>query len=305
MKKSLIIFLLILNVIVVNAQTTSFNKYISGFGTDSTQLNTPNICGVSVDTNYNYRIIYWENKDTNITKYIIYNKALATQQFDSIAIVNAQKFNIYVDSSLWLHSDSYKIQAINDSGSRSELSPEVKSYFFQAQDFVDDSLVKLIWNKGNAGDSVIIWRRNYPNFPEYRMLKKLSINDTTYIDTITSLTWYIEYRLEILKRDPCYSTIDTLNKIRIFAKSDNTMKGAVGNNPKRVLQVFPNPASNKIAIESNTIYNHYYIFNLYGQQILEGDLQNNEINIFELSKGLYILKLASDKEYVQVKFIKE
>jgi surface protein len=80
---------------------------------------------------------------------------------------------------------------------------------------------------------------------------------------------------------------------------------SVSNNPKQVLQVFPNPASNKIAIQSNTIYNHYCIFNLYGQEILEGDLQNNEINISELSKGLFILRLASDKEYVQVKFIKE
>jgi hypothetical protein len=71
------------------------------------------------------------------------------------------------------------------------------------------------------------------------------------------------------------------------------------------LIIYPNPASNKIAIQSNTIYNHYCIFNLYGQEILEGDLQNNEINISELSKGLFILKLASDKEYVQVKFIKE
>ena len=71
------------------------------------------------------------------------------------------------------------------------------------------------------------------------------------------------------------------------------------------LIIYPNPASNKIAIQSNTIYNHYYIFNLYGQQILEGDLQANEINISELPKGLFILKLANDKEYVQVKFIKE
>ena len=71
------------------------------------------------------------------------------------------------------------------------------------------------------------------------------------------------------------------------------------------LIIYPNPASNKIAIRSNSNYNHYYIFNLYGQPILEGDLQANEINISELSKGLFILKLANDKEYVQVKFIKE
>ncbi len=74
---------------------------------------------------------------------------------------------------------------------------------------------------------------------------------------------------------------------------------------KNQLKVFPNPAANKLSIESNTIYNHFSILNLYGQPILEGDLQANEINISELSKGLFILKLASDKEYVQVKFIKE
>lgn len=71
------------------------------------------------------------------------------------------------------------------------------------------------------------------------------------------------------------------------------------------LIIYPNPASNKIAIQSNTSYNHFCILNLYGQQILEGDLQANEINISELSKGLFILKLANNKEYVQVRFIKE
>jgi hypothetical protein len=69
--------------------------------------------------------------------------------------------------------------------------------------------------------------------------------------------------------------------------------------------VFPNPATTKLSIESNTIYNHFCILNLYGQQILEGYLQANEINISQLPKGLFILKLANDKEYVQVKFIKE
>ena len=74
---------------------------------------------------------------------------------------------------------------------------------------------------------------------------------------------------------------------------------------KNQLKVFPNPATTKLSIESNTIYNHFCILNLYGQQILDGDLQANEINISQLPKGLFILKLANDKEYVQVKFIKE
>jgi hypothetical protein len=73
----------------------------------------------------------------------------------------------------------------------------------------------------------------------------------------------------------------------------------------KLTKIYPNPAFDKISVQSNTSYNHFCIFNLYGQQILEGDLQTNEINISELPKGLFILKLANDKEYVQVKFIKE
>ena len=96
----------------------------------------------------------------------------------------------------------------------------------------------------------------------------------------------------ILSNSDDFSTNSVLDWLSFYKKN-------------RELIIYPNPASNKITIESNTIYNHFCIFNLYGQQILEGVLQNNEINISELSKGLFILKLANDKEYVQVKFIKE
>lgn len=273
---------------------------------DSTLI-TPTICAVSVDTIYgDKRTIYWKNTDTNITKFIIYNKSLTTQLFDSIGTVQAQKFNLYVDSNILFnfYSNSYKIQALNDSGNQGELSPEAESAFFEAIEVVDDSVVKLTWSIGNQGDSVVIWRRNFD--PNYSIVKKLSINDITYLDTIPWAVWLISYRLEIIKSDPCYSSNDTTSKIRIFSDVAYAHFGAVNNKPLQVIRVFPNPVNNILRFSSDILLQNakIKIYNTLGQEQLQNKLNKNELDVSALTEGIYYFIINKEDKLYQGKFVK-
>ena len=136
----------------------------------------------------------------------------------------------------------------------------------------------------------ILWFKQYGDANYQEMKSAIQTSDGGFLLSGYSITYYPNQERTgyIVKTDSIGNVLQGFNQIE-----------------NNLTKIYPNPATNNLSIRSNTIYNHYYIFNLYGQQILEGDLQANEINISELSKGLFILKLANDKEYVQVKFIKE
>jgi len=294
--KAILIFLL------SAISTASFAKS----NPDSTLLLTPNICGVSVDTNNRIKkTIYWENIDINITKFIIYKKSSANL-LDSIATVDAQRFNEYIDSNPQLnyYSNSYKIQALNDSGSRGALSPEAENVFLNALEFVDDSVVKLIWSIGNPSDSVIIWRRIA--VPNFTIVKKLPINDSFYLDTIPWAAWGAEYRLEIIKSDPCYSSNDTTSKIRIFANEDGAGFGAVSNKSKQVIQVFPNPVNTTLSFRTDMLLlnANFKIYSSLGQMQLQNKLNNNELDVSILTEGIYYFIIETEDSIYQDKFVK-
>ncbi len=67
-------------------------------------------------------------------------------------------------------------------------------------------------------------------------------------------------------------------------------------------KVYPNPAVNQLVIPSKLINENYKIFSLLGQEVLQGNIQTEELDINALSKGVYLLRV---KGYKPVKFIKK
>lgn len=77
-------------------------------------------------------------------------------------------------------------------------------------------------------------------------------------------------------------------------------------NNQNFLNIYPNPAKNNLQInltDKSLTNNKYQILDLNGRVILEGnfDTEINQINIENLSKGLYIFKIKN----LYKKFIKE
>ena len=76
------------------------------------------------------------------------------------------------------------------------------------------------------------------------------------------------------------------------------------------IKIFPNPANEKVYLSYAELgnYSHFTITDLSGKLILEQNLSNtvlfDEINIADLTKGLYIIRFTGNKSY-QTKLLKQ
>jgi hypothetical protein len=77
---------------------------------------------------------------------------------------------------------------------------------------------------------------------------------------------------------------------------------------KKRVSFYPNPITDAINIEGfNTISAHsfYCITNVSGATVREGQLQTSKINLPELLPGIYFIKIVSDKEIFEHRFVKQ
>ncbi len=83
--------------------------------------------------------------------------------------------------------------------------------------------------------------------------------------------------------------------------------GIKENTVNNIISVYPNPAKETITIETDATNQRLEITNLIGQTVYTSYIYNKKatINTSAFAKGVYILKLSSDKETVVRKFVKE
>ena len=79
----------------------------------------------------------------------------------------------------------------------------------------------------------------------------------------------------------------------------------VSNFENNELQIYPNPTKNIIHIKNNTEIEKIKIFDSVGKEVLTQTQNKNEINVENLSKGIYLIEIHSENEKVYRKFIKE
>lgn len=70
---------------------------------------------------------------------------------------------------------------------------------------------------------------------------------------------------------------------------------------------FPNPVKNILNLSSIQNMSHVAVFNMIGQKVLEAkiDTKATQLNLSTLTKGTYLLKIASDGRISTIKIIKE
>jgi len=70
-------------------------------------------------------------------------------------------------------------------------------------------------------------------------------------------------------------------------------------------QVYPNPGTETLTINGNFNLNKIEIFDYLGKKIVEDSPVTRDVDISELPKGVYIIKLYADKGNGSLKFIKQ
>lgn len=90
-----------------------------------------------------------------------------------------------------------------------------------------------------------------------------------------------------------YNYLATLSNNNFSINNDNNIK------------IFPNPSSTIFKIVSDTKIDKITLFDTLGKEILTQTQNNNEFNVENLSKGIYLIEIHSENEKIYKKFIKE
>lgn len=78
----------------------------------------------------------------------------------------------------------------------------------------------------------------------------------------------------------------------------------VNSSPKKILQVYPNPAKDELNLPTiPSAETPYIIFNSVGQQMQTGQINNGMVSLNNLPAGVYYLKI-DDKELAPIRFVK-
>lgn len=89
-------------------------------------------------------------------------------------------------------------------------------------------------------------------------------------------------------------TFSSSNTIYIYYESlISTIQNDIYNTI--LLTLYPNPSTGIITINGNKNYRRYSVYNTLGEFLKNGEIENNIIDISELSSGVYTLKLIGNK----------
>ena len=115
------------------------------------------------------------------------------------------------------------------------------------------------------------------------------INFETFIENVNFTVSSIEF-------DPDYHLISRNNNVTLNIKNDNFIAENIS--------LFPNPISNVLTIQTskNIKIKNVVIFNALGKKIIE--TRNRQINVNQLSKGIYFITIFTDYGDLHKKIIK-
>lgn len=157
--------------------------------------------------------------------------------------------------------------------------PKDKEYFYHRYN--------LIYGFGDGTKITIKWK----NLPK-------NIDSAFITDIVTGTI----INVDMLKNDSLLVTNRAIDKLFIkvwFNKNNVSVDENFGNN----IIIYPNPASDRLRVNSTIDIENIEIYNTMGEKILTGNL--NDINLSGLSSGVYTIKIITiDNKESYRRFVK-
>lgn len=272
---------------VTNCATVSLDPY-----------STPSICMVSVDTASNHCLIIWEKPATNgIDKYYIYRESSISGIYNLIATQNYNDYSIYTDtaSNSLQQPHRYELAIFDTCGTLSQ-----QSNYHQT--------LHLTVNAGNGGSWNLLWNDYIGfSFNTYNIYRGTSNSNMSLLNSVaSSVTSYTDltpppgdvyYMIEVVKPTACNPSLKSGNSYTSTISNIAITSGTGINyfSDDENIQVFPNPNNGVFTIQMNAAAS-LEILNSLGQIIYKGSMYTaKDIDLSQLSKGMYILKLQTEK----------
>ncbi|HAP01199.1 MAG TPA: hypothetical protein DCQ93_04665 [Bacteroidetes bacterium] len=117
----------------------------------------------------------------------------------------------------------------------------------------------------------------------------------------------LEFFALILSNPTNGALLGVIDTCRIYINDNdpNSVKNIFSNGNVKLI---PNPANDKLLIWMNEKFDSYSVMDVTGKIVLEGKIENEKtqtLNISNLAKGIYMLRLNNDDSYTNMKFIKQ
>lgn len=100
----------------------------------------------------------------------------------------------------------------------------------------------------------------------------------------------------------------TNNGLTLMTKAAPLASAGTDGNEETIIDLYPNPATNNINIVSSTDAEMtIFVYNISGQQMYYGERLDNHqvIDVSNLERGLYVVKVISDDEVITTRFLKQ
>ncbi|MFL5753122.1 MAG: T9SS type A sorting domain-containing protein [Bacteroidia bacterium] len=280
-----------------------------------------NLCMVTVDTGTFTNLVIWEKTTTNdIKSFKIYRESSTQNVYTAIATVPYANLSQFTDSvaNPAVHSWRYKITAIDSCNNETPYSLSHKTIHL-SQNLGVGGEINLAWDyyDGFAYTTYYIWRHDPST--NWVKLDSLSANYTTYTD-FTPPSVNSRYMIEVLPPGACNTTfrlpggndvMTSVTKSRSNIKNNRVMGIKRTDGLSANLLVYPNPASSVITViaDKKVEKGILSIENLLGQQVLLQEWNKSParqiIDVSQLNKGIYLLRLNNDKINAVKKIIVE
>ena len=188
---------------------------------------------------------------------------------------------------------SYKIYTTNLQGTDTTKYIYIPKWDFHWQGFYTfQKIQKLSLNQRLWGEAFYDNTTNNADNPSNPPVNVIAGEQTTNEMMITFLA-YTQYQTgdENIVLDTVY--FQSINKQALLNKP---------------LELYPNPTHDEVYIKNINMYGNKYcfeIFDLAGNIVVSDRLITSKINVSEFAKGVYLLKIFSDKEVMQQKFSKD
>jgi len=266
------------------------------------------LCLVTVDTTANKNKIIWEGNNSVGTENYLIQKEIATNIYSTIGVVAATAPHEFIDnaSDPEAHSDLYKILIIDTCGNQSNIDSCAYHKTINLVISANGSTMGLNWEEYEVEDGSYI-----PS--QYYIYRGTSSNNLALLDSVTgSIHSYndlgitsVFYYMIGVKRNGCGGAKSTYTAFS--NKKDNT--GMIGINSGMAyipLSIYPNPTTGKIRVEAEEVQS-IEVINLQGKQIYKTEVGNRktEVDLSHQAKGIYIIKLTTNKCVVVEKIVLE
>jgi parallel beta-helix repeat protein len=266
---------------------------------------TPSICMVTVNDSDHNVIVWQREQNSAIDSFYVY-RLYQNNSYNLIGRLPYSAIGIFTDSSsnARIQSNTYTIAVKDGCGFVTEMSSEHKT-------------MHLTINKGTGNNWNLIWEQ-YIGLPVssykiYRGTTKESLvylatspdNNTTYTDE-TAPAGNVFYQIEVILPQACSNLKSTRyesSRSNIISNSD-----VIDIYPLSKTEpcIYPNPASKRLTIKNNHGSNTtLMIIDMHGKQVLAKQINSDQIDISNLLKGFYIVKLIHSNNVLVSKFLKE